>query len=52
MSTTLEIYTIPIAAAQRQAVENLSRRVTNGDELRQIGENLPLASERIQCVRW
>src|SRR6266567_2067245 len=25
MSTTLEIYTLPIAAAQRQAVENLSR---------------------------
>ena len=48
MSTTLEIYTLPIAQAQRQAVENLSRMVTNGDELGQVGEKLPLASERIQ----
>ncbi len=48
MSTTLEIYTISIPAAQRKAVENLSDLVTNGDELAKLGENLPLASERIQ----
>ncbi len=48
MSTTLEIYTISIPQAQRKAVENLSDLVTNGDELAKLGENLPLASERIQ----
>jgi integrase len=48
MSTTLELYTISIPQAQRKAVENLSVLVTNGDELDQLGETLPLASERIQ----
>jgi integrase len=48
MSTTLEIYTISIPAAQRQAVENLSDLVTNGDEVGQLGGKLPLATERIQ----
>ena len=48
MSTTLEIYTISIPQAQRKAVENLSDLVTNGDELAKLGENLPLATERIQ----
>jgi hypothetical protein len=48
MSTTLEIYTISIPQAQRQAVENLSVLVTNGDDLAKLGEKLPLASERIQ----
>ena len=48
MSTTLEIYTISIPQKQREAVENLSDLVTNGDELAKLGENLPLASERIQ----
>jgi hypothetical protein len=48
MSTTLEIYTISIPAAQRKAVENLSDLVTNGDELAKLGGKLPLASERIQ----
>jgi integrase len=48
MSTTLEIYTISIPAAQRKAVENLSVLVTNGDELGQTGGKLPLATERIQ----
>jgi integrase len=48
MSTTLELYTISIPQAQRQAVENLSDLVTNGDELAKLGENLPLATERIQ----
>src|SRR5580765_3461742 len=35
LSTTLEIYTVPIPAHQRAAVENLARLVTNGDELEQ-----------------
>lgn len=48
MSTTLEIYTISIPAAQRKAVENLSVLVTNGDELGQLGGKLALATERIQ----
>jgi integrase len=48
MSTTLEIYTISIPQAQREAVENLSVLVTNGDELGQHGGKLPLATERIQ----
>ncbi|HTC95465.1 MAG TPA: hypothetical protein VK699_18615 [Terriglobales bacterium] len=33
MSTTLEIYTLPILAHQRESVEKLSQMVTNGDEL-------------------
>jgi hypothetical protein len=48
MSTTLEIYTISIPAAQRKTVENLSDLAINGDELGQIGGKLPLATERIQ----
>jgi integrase len=48
MSSTLEIYTISIPQAQRKAVENLSVLVTNGDEFAKLGEDLPLASERIQ----
>ena len=48
MSTTLEIYTLPIAATQRQAVENLSRLVTNGDELGQDAGGLPKAIQQIQ----
>jgi len=47
-ATTLEIYTIPIPAAQRKAVENLSDLVTNGDELAQLGREPRLATERIQ----
>ncbi len=35
MSTTLEVYTLPIPAHLRLAVENLSQLVTNGDELHQ-----------------
>jgi integrase len=41
MSTTLEIYTISIPAAQGKAVENLSVLVTNCDELGQPGGTLP-----------
>jgi len=48
MSTTLEIHTISIPAAQHKAVENLSVLVTNGDELGQLGRKLALATERIQ----
>jgi hypothetical protein len=48
MSTTLEICTITIPAAQRKAVENLSVLVTNDDELVKLGEKLPLATQRIQ----
>jgi hypothetical protein len=48
MSTTLELYTISIPAAQREAVENLSDLVTNGDELGQLDGKVPLATERIQ----
>jgi integrase len=48
MSTTLEIYTIAIPQAQRKAVENLSQLLTNGDELGETREELPMLTERIQ----
>ena len=35
LSTTHEIYTQPLPAHQRMAIEQLARLVTNGDELRQ-----------------
>jgi hypothetical protein len=38
MSTTLEVYTLPTPAHLREAVENLSQLVTNGDEFVQIAE--------------
>jgi integrase len=41
MSTTLELYTVPIPAHVREAVENLSQLVTNGDEFGQIAVGLP-----------
>lgn len=41
MSTTLEIYTVPIPAHLREAVENLSQLVTNGDEFGQNAEGIP-----------
>ena len=37
----LDIYTLPIPGHLRDAVENLSRLVTNGDEFRQIAEGGP-----------
>jgi hypothetical protein len=43
---TLEIYTLP--AHQREAVENLSRMVTNSDELPKIAEGLPVLTQQIQ----
>jgi len=45
---TLEIYTLPIPAHQREAVENLSRMVTNGDESPKNAEALPLLTQQIQ----
>jgi hypothetical protein len=35
LSTTHEIYTQPVPAHQRAAIEQLAHLVTNGDELRQ-----------------
>jgi hypothetical protein len=48
VSTTLEIYTITIPAAQRKAVKNLSDLMTTGDELAKLGGKLLLSTERIQ----
>ncbi len=48
LSTTLEIYTIPIPAHQREAVTKLSQLVTNSDEFRQIAEGLPMPTQQIQ----
>ena len=48
LSTTLDIYTLPLPAHQREAVENLSRMVTNGDELPKIAEGLPVLTQQIQ----
>ena len=48
MSTTLEIYTLPIPAQQRAVVEKLSRMVTNGDELDQFAEDVPGPTQQIQ----
>ena len=48
LSTTLEIYTIPIPAHQRAAVEKLSDLLTNVDELQQTGEGLPGRVQQIQ----
>jgi integrase len=52
MSTTLEIYTVSIPQAQRKAVENLTRMVTNSDELVQVGEKLPMLTQQIQWNKW
>jgi integrase len=48
LSTTQDIYTLPLPAHQREAVENLSRMVTNGDELPKIAEGLPVLTQQIQ----
>jgi hypothetical protein len=48
LSTTLEIYTVPLPSHQREAVEKLSRMVTNGDELPEIAGGLPLLTQQIQ----
>lgn len=48
LSTTLEIYTVPIPAHQRAAVESLAQLVTNGDELEPSAGRLPEAIQPIQ----
>ena len=45
MSTTLEVYTLPIPAHLREAVENLSQLVTNGDEFGQIAEEISAVTQ-------
>jgi integrase len=45
MSTTLEVYTLPIPAHLREAVENLSQLVTNGDELDQFADEIPAVTQ-------
>ncbi len=47
LSTTLEIYTVPLPSHQREAVENLSRMVTNGDALPKNAEGLPMLTQQI-----
>jgi hypothetical protein len=45
MSTTLEVYTLPIPAPLRLAVENLSQLVTNGDESHKSRDKIPAVAE-------
>jgi integrase len=45
MSTTLEVYTLPIPSHLRLAVENLAQLVTNGDELHRSGEEVPAVAK-------
>jgi integrase len=48
MSTTLEIYTLPIPEQQRTTVEKLSVLMANDGKSEQNPERLPLASQQIQ----
>jgi integrase len=48
INTTLGIYTLPIPSHQREAVEKLSRMVTNGDEFGKIAKSENIASQSIQ----
>lgn len=48
MSTTLEVYTIPIDSRRREVVEKLDVLVTNGDELRDGMQDLPMPTTQIQ----
>jgi hypothetical protein len=48
MSTTLEIYTLPIPEQQRATVEKLSVLMANDGKSDQNSEGLPLASQQIQ----
>jgi integrase len=48
LSTTLEIYTIPMPQHQRDAVDKLSELVTNGDEFGKRLEELPVPTTQIQ----
>jgi len=47
-STTLEIYTLPIAQNQREAAERLSQMLTSVGELAICGESGPVPTQRIQ----
>jgi integrase len=48
MSTTLEIYTLPMPDEQRATIEKLSVLMANDGRKDQNPEGLPLASEQIQ----
>lgn len=49
LSTTLEIYTLPIPAQQRAAVEKLCEiLLTNVDKKEQLAKELPAATQQIQ----
>jgi integrase len=48
MSTTLEIYTLPLPEQQRATVEKLSVLMANDGRKRQNQEGLPLTSQQIQ----
>jgi integrase len=48
MSTTLELYTIPIDANRREVVERLDSLVTNGDELALNVQDLRMPTTQIQ----
>jgi site-specific recombinase XerD len=45
MSTTLEIYTMPTPAHLREAVENLTRLVTNGDEFGPVADEVSTVTQ-------
>ena len=44
MATTLEIYTVPLAEAQRRTVQTLADLATNGDELARFLDGAPPAA--------
>jgi integrase len=48
MSTTLEVYTIPIDERRREVVEKLGQLVTNGDEFGLKEQNLRMPTTQIQ----
>ncbi len=48
MSTTLELYTLPIEGRRREIVEKLDILVTNGDEFGLAGLNRPMPTGQIQ----
>jgi hypothetical protein len=48
MSTTLEIYTLPMPAEQRATVEKLSVLMANDGRNGQNSKELPLATTRLQ----
>jgi integrase len=52
MSTTLGIYTLPVPAHQRAAVEKLSGMVTNGDKFGSSSEGSTREVVTLQCVEW